>query len=199
MDRLSKYWKMLSTKFFTKTSHLPFDYLLDIHSLSPVKYTLRHIIIIVSILSAYGSGILNTHAGTDILTIGTPSQTGSDSLSGMLENQEKITANDEKKSYDPLSKEQEKEIVKQDVNEYIIEAYKAQGTKIIKELDIKLQKTLPDIEKRIEAYHKIISALELRKRKIYKTEPSEVKKQILWEFLSHLIDTLNKKVAELEK
>lgn len=89
-----------------------------------------------------------------------------------------MVQNQEKKETES-SKEQEKEIVKQDVNEYIIEAYKAQGTKIIKELDIKLQKTLPDIEKRIEAYNKIITALELRKRKVYKTESSEVKKEIL--------------------
>lgn len=76
------------------------------------------------------------------------------------------------------------------MNEYIIEAYKAQGNKIIKELDIKLQKTLPDNEKRKEAYLKIMTALELRKKKISKNETSEMKKVILNEFLSHMIDGL---------
>ncbi len=94
---------------------------------------------------------------------------------------------------------EEEEKIKQDINSYIIESYKAQGTKIIKDLSTKLTKTLPDTNERQEAYRKIQDSLELRKNRMEKVKMSETKRLILEEFLNHMIDLLGKKIEELEK
>ena len=93
--------------------------------------------------------------------------------------------------------EQEEQKLKQDINTYIIESYKAQGTKIIKDLSIKLSKSLPDKNDRQEAYQKIRMSLETRLEKTGKLKMSETKKLILKEFLSHMIELLDKKIEEL--
>lgn len=135
--------------------------------------------------------------GTDTPPL-TQSGTGEDDILTMSQSG-KISDTDEKDSIDtPISKE-EKEKVIQELNAYIIDSYKAQWTKIIKELDIKLQKTLPDTRERIEAYQKILTSLELRKKRLENMKASETKKLILREFLWHMIDTIEKKIDELEK
>ncbi len=91
----------------------------------------------------------------------------------------------------------EEEKVKKDINTYIIDSYKAQGTKILKDLDSKLQKTLPEPSERKEAYKKIRTALDLRKKRIENTKTSETKKMILEEFLDHMMDNLDKKIEDL--
>ncbi len=91
----------------------------------------------------------------------------------------------------------EEEKLKKDINTYIIESYKAQWSKIVKELSIKLTQTLPDPKDRQEAYKKIRSSLELRLERIVRVKMSDTKKLILQEFLSHIISLLNKKVEEL--
>ncbi len=93
----------------------------------------------------------------------------------------------------------EEEQIKQDINTYIIESYKAQGTKIIKDLNIKLSKTIPEIKERKIAYEKIKSSLSLRKKRIDIVKTTETKKMILTEFLDHMIELLDKKIEELEK
>ncbi|MDD2694020.1 MAG: hypothetical protein PHY14_03740 [Candidatus Gracilibacteria bacterium] len=94
---------------------------------------------------------------------------------------------------------EEEEQVKKDLNEYIIESYKIQGTKILKELDAQLQKSLPEESERKEAYKKILTSLELREKRLEKMKVSETKKAILKEFLEHMIYILEKKVESLQK
>lgn len=93
--------------------------------------------------------------------------------------------------------EEEEQKLKQDINTYIIESYKAQWSKIIKDLSVKLTKSLPDKKDRQEAYKKIRSSLETRLEKTGKLKMSETKKLILKEFLNHMIDLLDKKIEEL--
>ena len=100
-------------------------------------------------------------------------------------------------SYEGKVKQEEEEKIKQDINSYIIESYKAQWTKIIKDLNNKLSKTLPADADRKDAYEKIRSSLALRKKRIENTPMSDTKKLILDEFLEHMIDLLDKKIAEL--
>ncbi len=92
---------------------------------------------------------------------------------------------------------QEEQKLKQDINTYIIESYKAQWSRIIKDLSIKLAKSIPDKNDRQEAYKKIRMSLETRLEKTGRLKMSETKKLILKEFLSHMIDLLDKKIEEL--
>ncbi len=94
-------------------------------------------------------------------------------------------------------KEQEEQKLKQDINTYIIEWSKARWTKIIKDLSIKLSKSLPEKNDRQEAYKKIRMSFEIRLEKTGKLKMSETKKLILKEFLAHMIDLLDKKIEEL--
>lgn len=97
-----------------------------------------------------------------------------------------------------ISETEDHEKVKQDIHAYIIESYKTQGTKILKDLDIKLQKSIPDKAERKEAYKKIRSSLDLRKKRIESLDTSTIKKEILSEFLDHMISTIDKRISELE-
>jgi hypothetical protein len=92
----------------------------------------------------------------------------------------------------------EEKKIKQDINTYIIDSYKVQGTKIVKDLSTKLNKTISDPKDRQEAYRKIRSSLELRLEKTERLKMSETKKLILQEFLTHMIDLLGMKIEELK-
>ncbi len=94
---------------------------------------------------------------------------------------------------------QDSEKIKEDIQGYIIESYKIQGTKILKDLDIKLQKSIPNIDDREEAYVKIKTSLEIRKKRIEELDASTIKKQILAEFLDHMIHLINLKLDEFNK
>lgn len=89
--------------------------------------------------------------------------------------------------------------LKKDINSYIIESYKAQWNKIIKDLSIKLTKTIAEPEERKLAYEKIQESLKSRLDKTEDLEGSDSKKEILQEFLRHLIQLLDKKIEEIEK
>jgi hypothetical protein len=97
-----------------------------------------------------------------------------------------------------LEKTEEEERLKQDINTYILESYKAQGSKIVKELNTKLLKSIPDSSDRKEAYVKIKSSLELRKKRIENLKMSDTKKMILEEFLTHMIDLLYKQIEDIK-
>jgi hypothetical protein len=89
--------------------------------------------------------------------------------------------------------------LKRDINSYIIESYKAQWSKIIKDLSIKLSKTIAEPKERKLAYEKIQESLKSRLDKTDEIEGSDSKKEILQEFLRHLIQLLDKKIEETEK
>lgn len=94
---------------------------------------------------------------------------------------------------------EEKEKVKQELNAYIIDSYKAQWNKIMKELDAKLQKAIPDPDEREDAYKKILISLQLREKRINNMKAGETKKLILKEFLNHMITNIEKKIENIEK
>jgi hypothetical protein len=89
--------------------------------------------------------------------------------------------------------------IKQEINTYIIESYKAQWNKIIKDLSAKLTISIPEEKDRKIAYEKIRASLSMRIEQTQEDETiSETKREILIEFLKHLIGLLNKKISELE-
>lgn len=166
--------------FYNKNSHLLHSQgLQNFHfslSLQTMKYSIRPIIIILVAMSAF--------AGTDFVyaSSGTQLQNKNNLLiSGSIENM------------------QDNEKIKEDIQGYIIESYKIQGTKILKDLDIKLQKSIPNIDDREEAYIKIKTSLEIRKKRIEDIDASTIKKQILAEFLDHMIHLINLKLEEFNK
>lgn len=87
--------------------------------------------------------------------------------------------------------------IKQDIQAYIIESYKAQWAKILKDLDVNLQKTIPDKADRQEAYTKIRDSLALRKKRIDSIDTSIIKKEILTAFIDYMIGTINIKIQAL--
>lgn len=96
--------------------------------------------------------------------------------------------------------ETKKEKIKQEISSYIIDSYKAQGDKILKDIDQTLQKTAPEKNDRIEAYKKIRTSLEARRNKNnISKETSETNKIIVGQFLTHMIDSIDKKISELSK
>lgn len=98
----------------------------------------------------------------------------------------------------PEEAEAKKQKIKDEISSYIIESYKAQWDKIIKDIEQTLQKTVPEKEDRIVAYQKIQSSLEARKKRNKASESSsEMSKEIIDAFLTHMIDSLGKKIREV--
>lgn len=95
---------------------------------------------------------------------------------------------------------EKKEKIKQEISTYIIESYKAQGDKLVKDIDQTLQKNIPDKKDRIEAYDKIQSSLEARRWTNKSSKKiSETSKQIIDAFLTHIIESIEKKKQELDQ
>lgn len=99
---------------------------------------------------------------------------------------------------DALDEYQEKEKVQREINSYILEAYKIQGNKILKDIDISLQKINLDNETRIQAYARIQKTLEMRKRRVQNMDLSDNNKSILIKYLDYLISILKRRQAELK-
>ncbi len=144
------------------------------------------------------SGKLFDNTWSNILPIS--SETGSNSKNDKNENETKwefYSGSTSIENSKTIEESEEEQKLKQDINTYIIESYKAQWSRIIKDLSIKLAKSIPDKTDRQEAYRKIRMSLETRLEKTGKLKMSETKKLILKEFLSHTIDLLDKKIDEL--
>lgn len=93
----------------------------------------------------------------------------------------------------------EKESVQTLINSYILETYKAQWDKILKDMDQSLQKKIPDVEKRIQAYDSIQTTLELRKTRILKVNISEANKDLLSAYFDYMIGSLEKRKEALSE
>lgn len=155
-------------------------------------------IVSVSLLGGFFDVSYAASGKTETGTVYTKEDTPSTETSAIEKKTPTGSGKVEEKTEDNTIDSEEEEKIKQDINSYIIESYKAQWTKIIKDLSIKLTKTVPDIEERKEAYKKIQSSLELRKKKTEKVKMSDTKKLILTEFLDHMIDLLDTKINELD-
>ena len=89
--------------------------------------------------------------------------------------------------------------MKKEINAYIIEAYKIQGNKILKDIDASLQKMNLDDEAILEAYTRIKETLEARKKRVKSAEDiSENNKEIIVEYLNYMISSLGKRIKSLE-
>lgn len=93
----------------------------------------------------------------------------------------------------------EKENVQSLINSYILDTYKAQWDKILKDMELSLQKKIPDISKRIQAYDSIQNTLELRKNRILKVNISDANKLLLSKYFDYMIESLEKRKENLEE
>ena len=101
-------------------------------------------------------------------------------------------------SDEDTDKEEQDSSVQSLINSYILETYKSQWDKILKDMDLSLQKKIPDIEKRIQAYDSIQNTLELRKTKIMKINISEANRSLLSAYFDYMIKSLEKRKTSLE-
>ena len=121
--------------------------------------------------------------------------TGKDSNTARLQSGSILITEDEESVT-----EEKKEQIKETISSFIIDSYKAQGDKILKDIDQTLQKTTPNKDDRIEAYKKIRISLEARReRNNLSKKVSETSKFIVGEFLLHMIDSIDKRISDLSK
>jgi hypothetical protein len=80
----------------------------------------------------------------------------------------------------------------------ILEVYKIQGNKILKDMDASIEKVNPDPKVRIEVYSSIQKTLEFRKQKLEKSELSDESKDILTGYIEYMIAAIEKKKKNLE-
>lgn len=159
--------------------------------------TLVRIITITLISLAFTVGTF-AESGKDIGTgkVQSGNTLNSDTLEQTKEENETEEYTETKESVS----EEKKEKIKQEISSYIIDSYKAQWDKILKDIDQTLQKTAPDKGDRIEAYKKIRISLEARRnRNNTAKKVSEISRMIINEFLIHMIDSIDKKIEELKK
>ncbi len=66
-------------------------------------------------------------------------------------------------------------------------------------MDVNLQKKIPDVTKRIQAYDSIQTTLELRKVRILKVNISPVNKELLSAYFDYMIGALEKRKESLSE
>lgn len=136
-------------------------------------------------------------------------QTGTSEQDAQKENSQEQKKTDESQKVDDSKKNdskpdsiddpEEKEKVQNEINSYILEAYKIQWNKILRDIDISLQKINPDAETRIQAYARIQKTLEMRKKRIQNMDLSDNNKSILIKYLDYLISALKRRQTELKE
>ena len=80
----------------------------------------------------------------------------------------------------------------------ILEVYKIQGNKILKDMGTSIEKVNPDPKVRIEIYSSIQKTLEFRKLKLEKSDLSDESKDILTGYIEYMIAAIEKKKKSLE-
>ncbi len=92
----------------------------------------------------------------------------------------------------------DKDKVQQEIGSYILEAYKIQWNKILKDIDTSLQKINPETDARIQSYDRIEATLAFRKKKIIEnTDLSDTNQDIITSYLDFMIQSIEKRKAEL--
>jgi hypothetical protein len=102
-------------------------------------------------------------------------------------------------STDIRIREEKKILVMQDINAYILEAYKAQGDKILRNLDISLRKAMTKKEDQIDAYRRLRSALIDNRDQTRKIKMSDTRRTLVVGFLGYLIDQLSIRIEDLKE
>ncbi len=80
----------------------------------------------------------------------------------------------------------------------ILEVYKIQGNKILKDMWASIERVNPDPKVRIEIYTSIQKTLEFRKNKLEKSDLSDESKDILTGYIEYMIINIEKKKKNLE-
>ncbi len=80
----------------------------------------------------------------------------------------------------------------------ILEVYKIQWNKILKDMDVNIEKVNPDPKVRIDVYSGIRKTLEFRKQRLEKMDLSEESKDILSGYIEYMIVSIDKKIKNLE-
>ena len=80
----------------------------------------------------------------------------------------------------------------------ILEVYKIQGNKILKDMWASIERVNPDPKVRIEIYTSIQKTLEFRKNKLEKSDLSNESKEILIGYIEYMISSIGKKIKNLE-
>lgn len=107
---------------------------------------------------------------------------------------------EQEESSDNTTEEKKVEDKKTEKNaqKIILEVYKIQGNKILKDMDISIEKVNPDPKVRIEVYKSIQKTLEFRKQKLEKSELSDESKDILTGYIEYMVAAIEKKKKNLE-
>ena len=79
-----------------------------------------------------------------------------------------------------------------------VETFKLQGNKILKDIDVSIERVYPDPKIRIEVYTSIQKTLEFRKQKLEKSEFSPEAKYIFKTYLEYMVAAIEKKKKNLE-
>ncbi len=95
-------------------------------------------------------------------------------------------------------KKVEEKKTEQNAQKIILEVYKIQGNKILKDMDLSIEKVNPDPKVRIEVYSSIQKTLEFRKQKLEKSEMSIESKDILTVYIDYMVSTIERKKKSLE-
>ena len=106
---------------------------------------------------------------------------------------EKIESNEDKKE-----KKVEEKKTEINAQRIILEVYKIQGNKILKDMDASIEKINPDPKIRIEIYSSIQKTLEFRKQKLWKSEMSNDSKDILIWYIDYMVSAIEKRKKTLE-
>ncbi len=99
---------------------------------------------------------------------------------------------------DAEDKKVEDKKTEKNAQKIILEVYKIQGNKILKDMDASIEKVNPDPKVRIEIYTSIQKTLEFRKQKLEKSELSDESKDILTWYIGYMIAAIEKKKKNLE-
>lgn len=95
-------------------------------------------------------------------------------------------------------KKMEDKKTEKNAQKIILEVYKIQGNKILKDMWTSIERVNPDPKVRIEVYTSIQKTLELRKNKLEKSDLSEESKDILTGYIEYMITSIEKKKKSLE-
>jgi len=96
-------------------------------------------------------------------------------------------------------KEEKQQKIREEISSFIIESYKAQWDKIVRDIETTLQKNVPDRAERMRAYERIQLSLEARKKmNRSSSKMSDTNKEIIDIFLSYMIDSIEKKKEEIK-
>lgn len=140
------------------------------------------------IIFAVVSTLLQTHV---FAASGNTVSTGSRLRMSIQENDADTgTILEEKKAEDKKTEKNAQKI--------ILDVYKIQGNKILKDMDTNIEKVNSDPKVRIDVYSGIQKTLELRKQKLEKSEMSDESKDILTSYIDYMISNIEKRKKNLE-